>query len=156
MGSIVGVFLAASPYLFYLYESVPAEEVWSTFLFTYKSNFYLNANTAMWVLTGKTVPLIYLIIWFFTSRNWWYHALIVPIAMYIYQIVSFFNDETNFVDEFQLLYMVPIMALIIPSIYLIRAKMFNKMNEADKTLEDLEQEFMIKPTTFWGKIKQYF
>ncbi|HNU60258.1 MAG TPA: hypothetical protein PKI08_09955, partial [Aquaticitalea sp.] len=81
---------------------------------------------------------------------------LVPIAMYIYQIVGFFSDETNFIDEFQLMYMVPLMALVIPSIYLIRSRMFNSINEADKSLEELEQEFMIKPTSFWGKIKQYF
>lgn len=76
--------------------------------------------------------------------------------MYIYQIISMFNEDNKFIDEFQLMYLVPVMAIIIPSIYLIRAKMLNKLNEADKTLEELEQEFMIKPTTFWGKVKQYF
>ncbi len=34
--------------------------------------------------------------------------------------------------------------------------MFNKINYADKTMEELEAEFMIKPKTLWGKIKQYF
>ena len=48
------------------------------------------------------------------------------------------------------------MAIIIPSIYLLRAQMFNKLNTAGKTMEELEAEFMIKPKTFWGKIKQYF
>lgn len=48
------------------------------------------------------------------------------------------------------------MDIIIPSIYLIRAQMMDKLNDASKTLEELEAEFMIKPTTFWGKVKQYF
>jgi hypothetical protein len=34
--------------------------------------------------------------------------------------------------------------------------MFHKINDADKTLEELEEEFMIKPKTVWGKVKQYF
>jgi hypothetical protein len=76
--------------------------------------------------------------------------------MYIYQIASVFNDDNKYVDEFQLLYLVPIMAIIIPSIYLIRAQMFNKLNDANKTFEELEEEFMIKPTSLWGKMKQYF
>ena len=58
--------------------------------------------------------------------------------------------------NFELIYMVPIMAIIIPSIYLIRARMFNKINDADKTMQELEEEFMIKPTSFLGKVKQYF
>jgi len=156
IGSVIGTFLALSPYLFYLYESVPATEAWNTFLFTYNSKAWGNANLSMWILTGKIIPLLFLIIWFFTCRHWWYHSLLVPISMYIYQIISMFNEDNKFIDEFQLMYLVPVMAMIIPSIYLIRAKMLNKLNEADKTLEELEQEFMIKPTTFWGKVKQYF
>ena len=52
--------------------------------------------------------------------------------------------------------MIPVMAIVIPSIYLIRARIFNKINEASKSLEELEEEFMITPKTFWEKIKQYF
>lgn len=110
----------------------------------------------MWILTGKLIPFILIVIWFFTNRHWWYHALLVPITMYLYQIIGLIITDTGYIDEFQLIYMVPIMSLIIPSIYLIRAKMFNQLNDASKTLEELEEEFMIKPTTVWGKVKQYF
>ncbi|WP_417856980.1 hypothetical protein [Xanthomarina gelatinilytica] len=71
-------------------------------------------------------------------------------------MISIFNEDLSYVDQFQLMHLLPIMAVVIPSIYLIRAKMFDKLNTANKSLEELEQEFMIKPTTFWGKIKQYF
>jgi len=98
-----------------------------------------------------------LFIWFFTCRHWWYHTLLVPIAMYIYQVIIILNDDLSFTDNTnQIFYLLPIMAFIVPSIYLIRAQMFNKLNTANKSLEELEQEFMIKPTTFWEKIKQYF
>jgi hypothetical protein len=148
--------LAITPYLFYLYESVPSTKVWNTFLFTYDSRGYDNANIVMWLVTGKAIPLLLLILWFFTCRHWWYHVLLVPIAMYLYQMISIFNEDLSYVDQFQLMHLLPIMAVVIPSIYLIRAKMFDKLNTANKSLEELEQEFMIKPTTFWGKIKQYF
>ncbi len=52
--------------------------------------------------------------------------------------------------------MVPIMAIVVPSIYLIRAKMFNKINKARKTMKELEEEFMVKPKGFMGTLKQYF
>jgi len=155
-GSVIATFIATSPYLFYLYESVPKTKVWNTFLFTYHSGFYENANTAMWILTGKIIPLLFLILWFWTCRHWWYHALLVPIAMYLYQIIALFNDDNQFIDELGLIYLVPVMAVIIPSIYLIRAQMFNKLNDADKSLQELEDEFKIKPTGLWGKIRQYF
>tara|TARA_R110001583_G_C5434916_1_gene389243 strand:+ start:141 stop:614 length:474 start_codon:yes stop_codon:yes gene_type:complete len=155
IGSVIATILALTPYLFSLYQSVPHEKEWNTFLFTYHSGYFEDANTGMWVLTGKAVPLLLILIWFFTNRHWWYHSLLVPIAMYIYQIVSLFYNE-QYLDEFQLIYMIPVMAIVIPSIYLIRARIFNKINEASKSLEELEEEFMITPKTFWEKVKQYF
>ena len=40
-GSIIATVIAATPFLFYLYESVPNTQVWDTFLFTTFSNFDL-------------------------------------------------------------------------------------------------------------------
>jgi hypothetical protein len=155
LGSIMATLIAGSPFLFYIYNYVPPVPDWETFLFTYHSGFYENAQTAMWMLTGKLITLLFLIIWFFTCRHWWYHSLLVPIAMYIYQIIDAIRQDTT-LDEFDLIFMLPIMALIIPSIYLIRAKVFNKINDADKTMQDLEDEFKIKPKGFFGKVKDYF
>lgn len=155
MGSILATLIAGSPFLFYLYNYVPPSREWESFLFTYQSGYYENAQTAMWMLTGKLIPLLFLIIWFFTCRHWWYHSLLVPIIMYIYQvIVAVYHDTT--LDEFDLVYLLPIMALIIPSIYLIRAKVFDKINDADKTMQELEDEFKIRPKGFMNKLKEYF
>ncbi len=156
MGSIIATLIALTPYLFSLYESVPEQRVWDTFLFTYDSSVWEDANYAMWVFTGKVIPLFLLFIWFFTCRHWWYHALLVPIAMYLFHIFQVFNAENKFMDEFQLIYMIPVMALVIPTIYLIRAQIFNKINNADKTMQELEDEFKISPKNFWGKVKEYF
>lgn len=156
LGSIIATILAITPFLFTLYESVPTQRVWDTFLFKYDSVFWEDANYAMWILTSKAIPLLLLLIWFFTNRHWWYHALLVPIFMYIYQIFSFFNDDLKFFDELQLIYMIPIMAAVIPSIYLIRARIFNKINDVSKSLEELEEEFKISPRNFWDRVKQYF
>lgn len=155
-GTIVAIIIASTPYLFSLYESVPSEELWHTFLFTYDSQIWQDANLVMWILTSKAVPLLLLFLWFFTCRHWWYHALLVPIVMYVYQISILFLEDQRFIDEAQIIYLLPAMAIVIPSIYLIRAKAFNKINDADKSLEELEEEFMIKPKTLWGKVRQYF
>ena len=157
LGSIIATFIAGSPFLFYLYNYVPPTSEWQTPFFDYHSGFYENAQTAMWMLTGKFITLLFLIVWFFTCRHWWYHALLVPIVMYIYQIIiAIYQDTISSVDNFDLLYLLPIMAFIIPSIYLIRAKVFNKINDADKTMQDLEDEFKIKPKGFIGKLSDYF
>lgn len=156
LGSIIATLIASTPYLFYLYESVPDQQSWDTFFGTYTSNHYGSVFVLAWTLTGKIVPLFLLFIWFFTCRHWWFHVLLVPIAMYSYQIFSTLNDDQKYVDSNQLIYLIPIMAIIIPSIYLIRAQIFNKVNDATKSLQELEDEFKISPKTFWDKIKQYF
>jgi len=148
VGAIMATFIAITPYLFTIYESVPQTQVWDTFLFTYNTEYYGTVFVLAWTLTGKLIPLFLLFIWIFTCRHWWYHVLLVPIAMYVYQIITVLNDDLEFADENQMLYLLPVMAIIIPSIYLIRAKMFNKLNDADKTLEELEEEFKIGPRSF--------
>ena len=156
IGSIIATIIAITPYLFYLYESVPDVKVWNTFLFTYDSGNFKSANVAFWILTSKFVPLLLLFIWFFTCRHWWFHALLVPISMYSYQIFTTLNEDLQYVDSNQLIYLIPLMAVIVPTIYLIRARIFNKINDATKSLQELEDEFKVSPKSFWGKIKQYF
>jgi len=156
IGSIIGTYIAITPFLFYLYEHVPQTQVWESWLFTYDSKSWGDANLSMWILTSKAIPLALLLIWFFTNRHWWFHAIIVPIIMYVYQIINLLYSDLGPLDELEWIFMVPIMALIIPSIYLLRAKMFNRINDADKSMKELEEEFMIKPKSFLGKVKQYF
>ncbi|WP_347925830.1 hypothetical protein [Pontimicrobium sp. SW4] len=156
LGSLVATFIASTPFIFNLYESVPDVKIWDTFLFTYESGWYESANVMAWTIMGKIIPLSLLIVWFFTNRHWWYHALLVPMIMYVYQIIEAFNDDIKFSEENNVLYLLPVMAIVIPSIYLIRARMFNKINDADKSLEELEEEFKVGGKGFWGKLSDYF
>jgi hypothetical protein len=156
LGSVVATLIAITPFLITLHESVPNTKVWVTSFFTYNSVWYESAQIVAWTIMGKLIPVYLLFIWFFTCRHWWYHALLVPIVMYVYQIIGVFNDDLAFVDTNQYLYLLPVMAIIIPSIYLIRAKMFNKINDADKTMQELEDEFKIRPKGIFGKLRDYF
>lgn len=156
LGSVIATIIAATPFLFYLYEYVPDTETWDTIFGTYNSNNYGSVKIGFWVLMMKVIPLLLSLVWFFTCRHWWYHALLVPIAMFSFQFVSALNEDIIFMDEFDIVWLLPFMAIVFPSIYLIRAKMFNKINDADKTMEELEEEFMIKPKSVWGKLSQYF
>jgi len=111
---------------------------------------------ALFMASAATQYIFLLLLWFFTCRHWWYHTLLVPIAMYIFQLIVMLNADTKYMDEFQLIYLLPVMAVVIPSIYLIRARIFNKVNNANKTLEELEEEFKISPKNLWEKVKEYF
>jgi hypothetical protein len=156
LGSIVATLIACTPFMFNIYESVPDVRVWDTFLFTYDAKYYESVYVTAWTLTTKLVPLTLFFLWFLTCKHWWYHTILVPIALYIYQIITIVNDDLKFIDNNQILYLLPVMAIIIPSIYLMRARMFNRIIETTKSMEELEEEFMMKPKNFWGKVKQYF
>ncbi|MDO5971098.1 hypothetical protein Q4Q35_14920 [Flavivirga aquimarina] len=156
LGSVIATFIAITPYFFDLYESVPNTKVWNTFLFNYDSQYYGSARVLVWTLLNKIIPLVLIFIWFFTCRHWWYHTLLVPIAMYLYQIIIILNDDLKYVDSNQVLYLIPVMAIVIPTIYLLRARIFNKINDANKSMQELEDEFKLSPKNFWGKIKEYF
>lgn len=155
LGSIIATLIAISPYIFYSYESVPSTPTWDTFFGTLESKDYQDMNAAAWIVMMKFVPLFLILIWFFTCRHWWYHALLVPIAMFSFQLVAAINDESQYMDEFHLIYMIPMMAIIIPLIYLTRAKLFNKINQ-NKSLQELEDELTMRPKNVLDRFKDYF
>ncbi|KAB8153553.1 hypothetical protein EZY14_009980 [Kordia sp. TARA_039_SRF] len=124
--SIVAIFIAISPYIFYLYQGLPKESTWETSFFTFVSPYQENVYIFGWLLMQKVVPFFLLILWFFTCRDWWYHVILIPIAMYSFQILNVINDEAQTFDEVEIYYVIPIMMIIIPIVYFIRIKLFDK------------------------------
>lgn len=147
-GSVIAVLIAIAPYIFYLYESFPTDSnIWETSFFTFQSR--IDLYTSAWLFFGKFVPLYLFILWFFTCKHWWYHVLLIPISMYIFQLFSALNDDIRYVDEFEIYYIIPVMMIIIPMVYLIRLKLFDRfvhgidLRKIDEELEKydaLEQE----------------
>ena len=152
----IAFLIALSPILHYWWKYLPTEETLSFIGMEFTSNGFEDVSDAFYYYLLKITPLVLLVVWFVTCKHWWYHVLIIPITMFSFQCIGAINDDIVFMDEFQIIYLLPIMAIVFPSIYLIRARMFNKINDHDKTMEELEEEFMIKPKTVWGKVKQYF
>lgn len=151
LGGIVVLLIAISPLLFYSYKNFPEVTVWKTSYFTWETTYYSWFDYA-WYLSSKIVPLYLLLIWFFTCRHWWHWILLVPIAMYTFQLWGVIKQNTS-VDELEFIYLVPLMMIIIPVVYLIRAKLFNKIRGND--LQSFEEELMQKKST-WQQIKDLF
>ena len=152
IGGIVVLLIAISPILFYSYKSFPSEsQVWETSFFKLSTGFP-NWNAYAWYLTGKVVPLYFLLIWFFTCKHWWHWIILVPIAMYSFQLWGIINESGGY-DEVELIYLLPLMMIIVPAVYLIRAKLFAKIRGND--LSTFEEELGTK-RTFWGQIKDLF
>ncbi|UJH91539.1 hypothetical protein LZ575_02050 [Antarcticibacterium sp. 1MA-6-2] len=100
----------------------------------------------MWTYLGKITPLMLLLIWFFTCKHWWYHAILVPVTMYSYQIISTVYDDVYAVvdpmDTNQLIYLAPFFILILIILYTVRTQIFDRiygidlseLNETDVTV----------------------
>ncbi len=136
-GSLIAAFIAASPYFFYLYEGFPAVKVWETSFFgidfIYESSYYENVNVVGWILFGKFIPLSFLIIWFFTCKHWWYHSILVPIIMYVFQIYGTLEDDLTFMDSKEIFYLAPIVLFSLIFLYTIRMKIFDRIHNIDLT-----------------------
>src|SRR5690606_27035492 len=126
-GSIIVLLIAASPYIFYSYESFPQTIMWGTFLFSYEANWYQEVYVSVWTMRGKFVPIFLLIIWFITCKHWWYHVILIPIGMFAFQLFSVINDDVRITDEVEIWWLFPIMLVIIPLVYLIKAKLSNQL-----------------------------
>ncbi|MBT0608750.1 hypothetical protein [Aequorivita echinoideorum] len=152
-GSIIALIIAASPYIFYSYTSFPQEKTWETFLFTYTANWYQKVQVSAWTMMGKFVPLFLLIIWFITCKHWWYHTILIPIGMFAFQLFSVFNDDVGITDEVEIWWLFPIMLVIVPFVYLIKAKLSHNLTKDD--LKDFEKE-LGSNKGFWQSFKDLF
>lgn len=125
IGSIVAIIIAVTPYIFYSYKFLPSGSELDFYLFTYESKYQESISTVAWFFMGKFIPLLLLVLWFFTCKHWWYHVILIPIAMFTFQIVSLIYED-RFIDEIELYWLLPIMTVIIPFVYFIRIKLFDK------------------------------
>ena len=135
-GSLVVIIIAITPLLFYSYKSFPDVKIWETSFFTAETAFRSWFDYT-WYLANKIIPLLLLFIWFFTCKHWWHWILLIPIGMYSFQIWGLIQENEG-VDEIELFYVFPIMMIVVPSVYLIRAKLFNTLREID--LKAFEEE----------------
>ena len=73
--------------------------------------------------------------------------------MYSFQLWGILRQSSGNVDELELAYIIPLMAVIVPAVYLVRAKLFNSIRGND--LKSFEEE-LAQEKTIWGQIKDLF
>lgn len=142
-GSFIVFLILLSPLVFYSYRLFPNVQIWKTPFFTFESHGYQSVYTFAWAFIQKFTFLYLFIIWFLTNKNWWYHALMVPISMLVFQLITLLNWEFTSADEVEFYFMIPIIILVITLTYRIRKKYTNKaktldiLNEIDDEIENI-------------------
>lgn len=142
-GSIILLIIIVSPYLLYIYQYLPDTTTWKTPLFTINSGIFPSVVYLGHVFFSKLVPLILLFIWFIDSKSWWYHAIAVPISTYIFQLVSVINDSAEYFDQVEFAYSIPVTAIVLTILYLIRAKfgIYVSALQIQEEIKRKEEEF---------------
>ena len=74
-----------------------------------------------------------MLIWFFTCKHWWYHAILIPILMFAFQIYSTLNDDLSFVDSNEIFFLAPLIFIMLIFSYGIRMKIFDRIHNIDLT-----------------------
>jgi magnesium-transporting ATPase (P-type) len=138
IGSIIAIFIAITPYIFYTYKSFPSGNTFDFYFFVYESKYQESITTVMWLFMAKFIPLLLLIFWFFTCKHWWYHVILIPMAMFAFQIISLLYED-RYLDEVEIYWLLPIMMITIPFVYFIRVKLFDK-HVLGIDLEEMEKE----------------
>ncbi|PWL39250.1 hypothetical protein DKG77_12235 [Flagellimonas aquimarina] len=124
---ILALVIAITPIVFYSYKYIPdGKEKIDLLIFSLTSNGFGDAGTALYYYLTKLVPLVLLVFWFVTCKNWWYHTILIPISMYAFQLYSSFASDSSKVDENEILYIVAVTMVIVPIVYFIRIKLFDK------------------------------
>ena len=126
--SIFVFFIALSPFLYKVYDYLPEDPDATISIFGYiiDNNGFHNVSTYIWFLMSKIVPLYLLTFWFLTSKNWWYHIILIPIAMYAFQIFEVvYSDDSN-IDTENIMWLLPVCMVVVPFVYFIRVKLYDK------------------------------
>lgn len=153
--SIMIILIALAPFIFKSHEFVSEnpEATFNLLGFTIDNNGFANLQVYYWYLLGKIIPFYLLIIWFFTCKQWWYHIILIPLCMYAFQLFENFYSNSQNIDTKNVLWILPVCMIIIPIVYFIRIKLYDKhvhgidleaMDEELKMLKERERLRMEK------------
>lgn len=126
--SIIVFFIAISPFLFKFYDYLPdnPEATINVLGIEFDNGGFYSVSVYFWFLMSKAIPLYLLIFWFFTAKNWWYHIIIIPIAMYAFQMFEVLFDSDDNIDTENIWWLLPICMIVIPFVYLMRIKLYDR------------------------------
>ena len=124
--SLAILLIIVSPFVFKLHDHITEESSISILGIEITKNGFQNVSVYIWFLLGKIVPIYLLIIWFLTCKHWWYHILLIPICMYAFQIFEVVFSGDRAIDVENVLWILPVCMVVIPFVYFIRLKLFDK------------------------------
>ena len=106
-----------------------------------EAGYYNNIKDFVYFIGAKIVPLILLSTLFLTNKSWWAPAILVPISVYLFQLIAVINDAGEYLDTIEFIYTVPILVPVIVVLLFLRSKISIFI-----TAVDLKKEMELKMT----------
>ncbi len=100
---------------------------------------YQSKTTLFFALTARITPLLYLSVWLITCRYWWYHALSIPVCVYLLQIIIALQVNSNEIDKNDYIRIFPLAFLVIVVLYFTRQKILTRIGKF-AILEEVESK----------------
>lgn len=123
LGSLMVILIISTPYLLYFYQNISEDiKSWDTIFGPIKGGYFGSVRMFIYYFFSKFVPLLLLFVWFITNKQWWVHSLIIPISVYLFQLISVVNDSEVYMDEVEFIYTVPFLVVIVVILYFVRSK----------------------------------
>lgn len=135
-GSLIILTLILSPYLLFISQLFPEDaESYQTIFGEIKSGYFGSVQVYIHFLFSKIVPLILLSILYITNKYWWSPAILIPISVYLFQLIGVLNDGNKHVDEVEFIYTVPFLVVVSFVLFIIRRKLLIYTNAIDLKIE---------------------
>ncbi|MDO6596765.1 hypothetical protein Q4512_07545 [Oceanihabitans sp. 2_MG-2023] len=92
---VVALLILVLPFLTNMWILFPEAEVWETKWFNIESQGFADIQVFFWLLFYESFVVFSLFIWFFTCKNWWRNAILIPLIIEFYKLYNLiFNSST--------------------------------------------------------------
>ncbi|UMB60305.1 hypothetical protein MHL31_14625 [Lutibacter sp. A80] len=119
--SILAILIIITPFLLYFHLLIPNDiSEYDTIFGTIKAGYFQTIEMYVFWIFNKFTPLFLFILLYITHNKWWSHTLIIPIATYLFQLISVLNDNLDYFDETEFIYTIPIVVVVMVPLYYLR------------------------------------
>ncbi|MGB5818853.1 MAG: hypothetical protein WBG90_05160 [Saonia sp.] len=140
IGITIGLLLVLIPFFFYSYRLFAKTSLeWDTGIFIIGSGGFQNLQYFAHALFSKLIFCFSFIIWYLTCKHWWRIALLVPIAMLLFQISGVINYNIGYIDEFDFWFSLPVVLPIL-AILIITSRKLSPYAQAMDLRDEIEEE----------------
>ncbi|WP_299520359.1 hypothetical protein [Winogradskyella sp.] len=127
------------PVISYAYLLFPDTREITIFNYSFTSSYYQSIQAFVWTLSQKLIFIVILVIWYLTSKDWWKIILLLPLLVFIIQLLQIINDDYKVIDKYEGIFGIIIATPVVIVFYLMIKKINSNLG-AKEVHKDIETE----------------